>query len=72
MVYVRSTRLVLSKHYVNLLLQSFRSVSSYFYQCYNNEIVHNGVLLYTTHEDLSLRIGSFAIKKLRGVSTKLN
>ena len=32
----------------------------------------NNVLLYSTDEDPSLRIESFAIVKLRGVSTKLN
>ena len=49
------------KHHVNLLLQSFRSVSSDLHQCY-----------FSTDEDPSLRIESSAIINLRGVSAKLN
>ena len=53
----------------NLLLQSFRSVSSDLHQCYNNTLV---LYYYSTDEDPSLRIESSAIINLRGVSTKLN
>ena len=53
------------KHHVNLLLQSFRSVSSDLHQYYYTSII-------STDEDPSLRIESSAIINLRGVSTKLN
>ena len=54
----------LRKHHINLLLQSFQSVSSDLHQA-NNTII-------STDEDPSLRIESSAIINLRGVSTKLN
>ena len=54
-----NTGLVLCKHHV--ILQNFRSVSSDLYQC-----------IISTDEHVSLRIESFAIINLRGVSTKLN
>ena len=56
-----NTSLALWKHHVNLLLESFRSVSSDLYEHY-----------ISTDEDPSLRTESFATINLRGVSTKLN
>ena len=56
---VLHTCLALWKHHVNLLLQSFRSVSSDLHS------------IISTDEDPSL-IESSAIINLRGVSTKLN
>ena len=56
-----STSLTLWKHHVNLLLRSFRSVSSDFVN-----------IIVSTDEEPSLGIERLAIKHLRGVSTKLN
>ena len=61
------TCLAMWKHQVNLLSQSFRSVSSVFISANNNTII------ISTDEDPipSLRIESFATINLHGVSTKL-
>ena len=56
--------MILWKHHVNLVSQSFRYVSS---DLHNN----NNIIIISTDEDPSLRIGIFAIVNLRGVSTKL-
>ena len=70
------TCLALWKHHVNLLLQSFRSVSSDFISANNTtfkkERVNSKSRIISTDEDPSLRIESSAIINLRGVPTKLN
>ena len=63
------TCLALWKHHVNLLLQSFRSVSRIFVSANNTTM---STLIISTDENQSLRIESSAIINLRGVSTKLN
>ena len=75
-----NTSLDLWKHHVNLLLQSFRSVSSdlHHYQVIN--IISNSVIsinsiqqkiCISADEGPRLRIESFAIINSRGISTKL-
>ena len=55
--------LVSRKHHLNLLLQSFRSVSLDLHQCF---------FIVIAGEDTSLRTESFTKINLRGVSAKLN
>ena len=65
--YIHITSLDLWKHHVNLLLQSFRSVSSDLCRANNstdnkniiNNVINNSII--SNDEDPSLRIESFAI-----------